>query len=141
MRRSLSARDGADIAADAVRQIGKRVQLDDLAGELLDGADAVGKIVARMSRLADHIEAHEFAALASGDDAAGRAAGLAVEHRACRPRRLLDQRLGRRRADLLIGGEQGRDSLSGILQMTLERREDSTPSPTRAWNKKPSRFL
>src|SRR6266511_2845750 len=71
----LSARDGADIAADAVRQIGERVQLDDLAGELLDGADAVGKIVACMGRLSDHVEAHEFAALASGDHAAPRAAG------------------------------------------------------------------
>ena len=105
----LAARDGADIAADAVRQVGERMQLDDLAGKLIDGADAVGEIVAGVGRLADDLDAHEFAALAAGDDAAAGPAGLAVEHRTGRPRGFLDQRLGGRRADLLIGGEQGRD--------------------------------
>src|SRR5258708_39474797 len=105
----LAARERADIAADAVRQVGERMQLDDLAGEFLDSADAVGEIVAGVGRLADDLDAHEFAALAAGDDAATGTAWLAVEHRAGRSRGFLDQRLGGGRADLLIGGEQGGD--------------------------------
>src|SRR5215472_19203564 len=102
----LAARDRADIVGDAALAVGEPVQLDDLAGDLLDRADAVGAVVAGVRRLAGHVEPHEDAALAAGDDAAVRPPRLRVEHRAGTPRLLLDQGFRRRRTDLLVGGEQ-----------------------------------
>ena len=98
---------------DAALAVGEPVQLDDLAGDLLDRADAVGEVVAGMRRLAGDVEPHEDAALAAGDDAAVRPARLGVEHRAGAARLLLDQRARRRRADLLVGGEQRRPAAPG----------------------------
>jgi hypothetical protein len=105
----LAAADRADIAADAVGQVGQRMQHDDLLCEFFDGADAVSVVVAGMRRLAGDIEAHEDAALASGDDAAAWPAGLAVEHGARRACLLHDQFLRGRRAYLFIGGEKRGD--------------------------------
>src|SRR3984957_7952250 len=116
-----AARHGADIEAHAARAVGERMQLDDLAGNLLDRAAAVGEVVAGVRRLAGHVDAHEGAALAAGDDAAVRPAGLGIEPRAGAPRLLLDQVARGRRADLLVGGEQ-RDHQAGRTEL-LERRE------------------
>src|SRR5262249_54827128 len=90
----LAASDCTDVAADAVGQVREPMQPDDLAGEFLYGTDALREIVTRVGGLADDVDAHELAALASSDDAAPWTAGLAVEHRAGRAGRFLDQGLG-----------------------------------------------
>ena len=49
---------------------------------------------------------HEHAALAPGDDVAGDAAGLGIEHRAGAAGFCFDHRAAFRAADLLVAGEQ-----------------------------------
>src|ERR1051325_2731593 len=99
------------------------LQLDDLARDLLDRTDAVGAIVAGMRRLAGHVEPHEDAALAAGDDAAVRPARLGVEHGAAAPRLTLDPRRRRRRADLLVGSEQA-DQRAGRAEFGEGRQDE-----------------
>src|SRR5947209_17206689 len=82
------------------------MQGDDLAGDLLDGADALLEVAARMGCLAGHVTDHEHAALAAGHDRAGRAARLGVEDRPCAPRFGLDYRARGWRADLFVRREQ-----------------------------------
>ncbi len=119
----LAARHRADIAADPPLGIGQGVQIDDLAGDLFDRAHPVGEVVAGMRGLAGHLDLHEHAALAAGDDAAVGPAGLRVEDRARAPGLLLDQGARGRRADLLVGGEQ-RDQRAGRAESLEGRQHD-----------------
>ena len=67
------------------------------------------KLPPECAALPAYLEAHEHAALAAGDDVAGRPAGLGIVHRTRRAAFALDHRARRRRGDLLVGGEQQLD--------------------------------
>jgi hypothetical protein len=68
------------------------VQGLDLAGELLDGADAVLRAPAGMRRLAGHLELEEDGTFAPRDEISRRPARLRIEHRAGVARLILDHR-------------------------------------------------
>src|SRR5262249_52963872 len=98
----LAALDDAYINRDGALQIGERVHGDDLVRQLADGADALLEAAARMRGPAQHLDAHEYPALAARDDVAAGSAGLRVEDAAGMPRNALDDGARRWRGDLLV---------------------------------------
>ena len=103
-----AALDQADVDGGAARVVGERMQLDDLAAELLDRADALVVGAAGVRRHARDLDGEEHRSLAAAHDVAAGAGrpGLGIEDRASAARRGLDHGPRGGRGDLLVRGEQ-----------------------------------
>ena len=120
----LPAGDQPDVHRRAARDVGDRMQRDDLVRELADGAHALLEVAAGVGGLAGDLHLHEDAALAAGHDVAGGSPGLGVEHRAGVARRLLDDRPAGGRADLLVRGDEPDERRRRAAELVVGRKHE-----------------